>query len=85
MSYIEATSPDALWRALHAVCLDGKPGCDALTIPHNSNLSGRLMFQPVREDGTPADADGRAPARRSSRSSRSCSTRAIPSASPAPA
>lgn len=57
VSYIEATSPDALWRALHAVCLDGKPGCDALTIPHNSNLSGGLMFQPVREDGTPADAD----------------------------
>ncbi len=55
-SYLEATSPDALWRALHAGCLDTKSGCDVLTIPHNSNLSGGLMFQPVREDGTPADA-----------------------------
>jgi Protein of unknown function (DUF3604) len=57
VSYIEATSPDALWRALHDVCLDTGSGCDALTIPHNSNLSGGLMFEPVREDGKPADAE----------------------------
>jgi Protein of unknown function (DUF3604) len=34
-----------LWRKLQAQCLDGIPGCDVLTIPHNSNLSGGLMFE----------------------------------------
>ena len=48
-SYVEAPTPEALWRALEQGCLDapadpGAPACDALVIPHNSNLSGGLMF-----------------------------------------
>lgn len=31
-----------LWQGLRANCLDAGNGCDVLTIPHNSNLSGGL-------------------------------------------
>ncbi|MEM7409492.1 MAG: DUF3604 domain-containing protein [Myxococcota bacterium] len=34
----------ALWDALDAECREEKPGCDAIVIPHNSNLSGGRMF-----------------------------------------
>jgi hypothetical protein len=33
-----------LWRRLRAQCIDAGTGCDVLAIPHNSNLSGGLMF-----------------------------------------
>ncbi len=33
-----------LWRRLRAECIEGDRGCDVLAIPHNSNLSGGLMF-----------------------------------------
>src|SRR4030095_4588718 len=51
VSYIEATTPRALWRTLRRECIDADTGCDALTIPHNSNLSGGLMFLPLEEGG----------------------------------
>jgi hypothetical protein len=35
--------PD-LWRRLREECIDGGKGCDVMSIPHNSNLSGGLMF-----------------------------------------
>jgi hypothetical protein len=54
-SYFEASSPEALWRALRTGCTEGVAGCDVLTIPHNSNLSGGLMFQAVGEGGAPVD------------------------------
>ena len=56
---MEAIRPDQLWSALREQCLDGKPGCDVLAIPHNPNVSGGLMFEPVNPDGralTAADA-----------------------------
>jgi hypothetical protein len=34
-----------LWDALQRDCVEGLPGCAVLTIPHNSNLDGGLMFQ----------------------------------------
>jgi hypothetical protein len=34
-----------LWDALQRDCVEGLPGCEVLTIPHNSNLDGGLMFQ----------------------------------------
>ncbi len=40
-----------LWDALERDCLSGLPGCDVLTIPHNSNLDGGLMFQSAVEVG----------------------------------
>jgi hypothetical protein len=52
------TGPNAaqLWDALARECVAGTPGCDALTIPHNSNLDGGLMFQSARALGAPIDA-----------------------------
>jgi len=44
-SWIETPSAVDLWDRLEADCVEGIPGCDALTIPHNSNLSGGLIFQ----------------------------------------
>jgi hypothetical protein len=47
-SYVEEPTPEGLWAALERDCLragPAAPGCDVLVIPHNSNLSGGLMFQ----------------------------------------
>jgi hypothetical protein len=52
-SFYEASSAQKLWRALESDCLQGERGCDAIVIPHNSNISNGLMWQRVRDDGTP--------------------------------
>jgi hypothetical protein len=36
--------PQGLWNALDAQCIGAGTGCDALVIPHNSNLSGGEQF-----------------------------------------
>ena len=46
-----AGSPEALWDALDRQCRDGIPGCESITIPHNSNLSERCMFAPTLAGG----------------------------------
>ena len=43
-SFIDEPSAEGLFRSLDRHC-DGRPGCDALVIPHNSNLSAGLMFR----------------------------------------
>jgi hypothetical protein len=56
VSWVETPSAADLWTQLQKQCLDGIEGCDALTIPHNSNLSGPgLMFESARLTG-PQDA-----------------------------
>jgi hypothetical protein len=57
ITYYEASLPERLWEALGAQCLEALGGCDVLTIPHNSNLSGGLMFQGVDGRGAPIDAE----------------------------
>jgi hypothetical protein len=42
--YMEAPEPELLWQALDRDCREAQ-GCSFLTIPHNSNISGGLMFQ----------------------------------------
>jgi Protein of unknown function (DUF3604) len=37
-----------LWRRLRSQCTDLDSGCDVMAIPHNSNLSGGMMFQNPR-------------------------------------
>ncbi len=54
-SYMEQSTPQGLWNALDAQCLQ-VPGCDVLAIPHNPNVSGGLMFAPVNADGSPLTA-----------------------------
>ena len=44
LSYYEAPSAQALWDNLGQQCLAGRPGCDVLAIPHNSNWSNGRMF-----------------------------------------
>src|SRR6185503_17815968 len=56
-SYMEQETPQGLWATLQSQCIDGLPGCDVLTIPHNPNASGGLMFAPV---ASAADAAVRA-------------------------
>ena len=48
LSWIESPSQVHLWDYLDEECLEAKPGCDAVVIPHNSNLSGGLMFETAR-------------------------------------
>lgn len=51
-SWVETPSAFDLWQSLQRDCVDGVPGCDVLTIPHNSNLSGPgLMFASARLTG----------------------------------
>ena len=44
-SAIEAPEPSQLWKALERDCLAAGTGCDALAIPHNSNVSNGRMFR----------------------------------------
>ena len=56
-SYFDGGREEQLWQALRDECLDAAGACDALTIPHNSNLSSGLMFETVDSDGQPIDED----------------------------
>lgn len=46
-----ARTPEALWDALDSQCRDAIAGCEALTIPHNPNLSDGKMFSPTTVSG----------------------------------
>ncbi|HET9061666.1 MAG TPA: DUF3604 domain-containing protein, partial [Candidatus Binatia bacterium] len=61
-SYYEAPLVEGLFSALETDCLDAPGNCDFVSIPHNSNASGGLMFEPANADGSPltkADAERR--------------------------
>ena len=48
LSWIETPSQTHLWDYFENECQANKPGCDAISIPHNSNLSGGIMFETAR-------------------------------------
>jgi hypothetical protein len=50
ISWAHAPTPWKLWQRLQEDCLDAGNGCDALTIPHNSNLSNGRLFE-IEYDG----------------------------------
>jgi len=45
VSWVETPTAVDLWDHLEEQCVNGIAGCDAVTIPHNSNLSAGLMFE----------------------------------------
>jgi len=55
-SAIEAPEPHALLRALERECLAAGTGCDAIAIPHNSNVSNGRMFRAEYPGATSAAA-----------------------------
>ncbi|MEE3326868.1 MAG: DUF3604 domain-containing protein, partial [Myxococcota bacterium] len=52
-TYMETPTQEGLWAALDKECLKMENGCDVLAIPHNSNVSGGLLFTTTRSDGSP--------------------------------
>ncbi|HEX5065521.1 MAG TPA: DUF3604 domain-containing protein, partial [Myxococcota bacterium] len=56
-SYIETPTAEGLWDALERECLSLQSDCDALAIPHNSNVSGGLIWPTAHPDGTPIARD----------------------------
>jgi hypothetical protein len=56
VSFFEASTRETLWDSLDRTCRPDEDGCDVLIIPHNSNLSGGIMFETDRADGTPIDS-----------------------------
>lgn len=56
VDFFDAAHVEDLWTALRKHCLDTESGCDALTIPHNANLSAGRMFEEQMKDGLPFDA-----------------------------
>jgi len=53
ISYIDSPVLTDFWARLKRECPESGTGCDAIVIPHNSNLSAGLMFRTVQEDGSP--------------------------------
>ncbi len=44
VAWVDEPSRWGLWETLRDDCLDAGDGCDAITIPHNSNMSNGQMF-----------------------------------------
>lgn len=62
-NYIETPTAEGLWRALLDECIETDTRCDAIAIPHNSNVSNGMLFRVETEAGQPlrrADAELRA-------------------------
>jgi hypothetical protein len=62
-SFVETPSPPELWASLRQECTAAGTGCDAIVIPHNSNLGAGRMFRTRQEDGAAigvSEARGRA-------------------------
>ena len=54
-AFQEFPEPENLWTELDALCNAGND-CEFLTIPHNSNLAGGLMFRTQDKNGDPYTA-----------------------------
>lgn len=57
VGYFDEKYVEDVWRHLRTECIDAGTGCDALTIPHNPNLSSGTFFRPFDKNGDPIDAD----------------------------
>ena len=65
VSALEQGDPFGLWEDLDALCQDAGGACEALSIPHNSNVSNGRSFripwrnQPLEEQRRQADLRAR--------------------------
>jgi Protein of unknown function (DUF3604) len=50
-SYIDGPAAELLWQALDEQCNSAQGNCDAIVIPHNSNLSAGYMFDGRGDSG----------------------------------
>ena len=57
LSWVESDSAVQLWDYLERDCANDLPGCDAVFIPHNPNLSAGLMFETARLDSDTIPSD----------------------------
>jgi hypothetical protein len=56
-SYMEEKIPQDMHDQLQVTCMDSISGCDVISIPHNSNVSGDgKLFNPAKGDESPLDA-----------------------------
>jgi hypothetical protein len=55
--YFDEPYAEGLWTRLQEECIDADNGCDALTIPHNSNLSEGIYFENKMANGEPFSAE----------------------------
>ena len=56
ISYLDAPREWQLWELLDKQCISGDNGCDALAIPHNSNISNGRMYS-IDYAGTSSQAE----------------------------
>lgn len=56
-NYFDEPYVEGLWDRLEGECIDAGTGCDALTIPHNTNLSDGTYFQNEMQGGEPFSSD----------------------------
>jgi hypothetical protein len=52
-NYVDDRTNEAFWRWLDEACLSSDDRCDALAIPHNSNLGNGRLFPLEMADGEP--------------------------------
>ena len=57
ISFVDAPSAGQLYDHLDSECVNAGTGCDVIVIPHNANLSNGDMFNNLRDDGSPVDAE----------------------------
>jgi hypothetical protein len=51
INYIDTPTQEGLWDAIEAQCMHRGDGCEAILIPHNSNVSNGLLFTQPRDRG----------------------------------
>ena len=55
ISSMDEPEAEGLWKQLEARCTEAGTGCDAITIPHNSNFSNGRLFALAYEDRSEAE------------------------------
>ncbi|MEM7435393.1 MAG: DUF3604 domain-containing protein [Myxococcota bacterium] len=57
ISYFDEPYVEDLWAGLNSDCNESGTGCEAIAIPHNSNLAAGTFFDDVDKDGNPFDSE----------------------------